>query len=168
MAIGPAAKFSTPRLASGALFVRENEIFLVHKTYGNGWDIPGGYVDSGESPATACEREVREELGLDRTVVRLLVNDWAPSDSEGEKILFVFYCGDMGNDEGNICLDNPEIDSTAWVSVHDLPRYVIPRLTRRLTSAFQAYKSGEVMYLEHGIPVLATGRPQRERGQLMR
>jgi 8-oxo-dGTP diphosphatase len=27
---------------------------LVRKTYGNQWDIPGGHVDAGESPAAAC------------------------------------------------------------------------------------------------------------------
>jgi hypothetical protein len=34
----------------------------------------------------------------------------------------------------------------------DLARFVIPRLARRLTSAYRAYKSGEVLYLEHGQP----------------
>ncbi|MFB9307538.1 NUDIX domain-containing protein, partial [Kibdelosporangium philippinense] len=89
----PTVKFATPRLASGALFVNRDRILLVHKTYGHRWDIPGGYVDRGESPAAACEREVNEELGLRRTVQRLLVHDWAPSETEGDKILYVFDCG---------------------------------------------------------------------------
>ncbi|MBV9853117.1 MAG: NUDIX hydrolase [Streptosporangiaceae bacterium] len=150
----PTANFATPRLASGALFVDHDKILLVRKTYGNGWDIPGGYVDRGESPAGACEREVREELGLNKTVVRLLVHDWAPSDAEGDKILYVFDCGKLGEDESHIRLEGTEIDMTAWVLVNDLARYVIPRLTRRLTNAYRSYKSGEVLYLEHGKPVL--------------
>jgi 8-oxo-dGTP pyrophosphatase MutT (NUDIX family) len=148
----PAAKFATPRLAAGALFVDRDRILLVRKTYGHGWDIPGGYVDRGESPASACEREVREELGLIRTAQRLLVHDWAPNDTEGDKILYVFDCGDLGGDEHDIRLDGVEIDKIEWVTVSDLSDYLIPRLIRRLTSAYSAYTSGLIRYLEHGQP----------------
>jgi 8-oxo-dGTP diphosphatase len=151
----PSTKFATPRLASGALFVDgSGRIFLVRKTYGNGWDVPGGYVDRGESPASACEREVREELGLDRAVRRLLIHDWAPSEAEGDKILYIFDCGELGSDEQRIRLDGIEIDDTQWVAIADLARFVIPRLARRLTSAYRAYESGEVLYLEYGRPCI--------------
>jgi 8-oxo-dGTP diphosphatase len=75
----PTAKFATPRIAAGALFVDDDRIMLVQKTYGNGWDIPGGYVETGESPARARQREVKEELGLQREAQRLLIVDWAPT-----------------------------------------------------------------------------------------
>jgi 8-oxo-dGTP pyrophosphatase MutT (NUDIX family) len=146
----PSDQFATPRLASGALFVNGEMVFLVRKTYGNRWDIPGGYVDRGESPASACEREIREELGLDRRVRRLLVHDWAPSEAEGDKILYIFDCGDLGQDEHRLHLDGIEIDKAEWVRIGDLADFVIPRLVRRLTSAYHAYTSGEVLYLENG------------------
>jgi 8-oxo-dGTP diphosphatase len=145
----PADKFAIPRLASGALFVDGDKILLVRKTYGNRWDIPGGYVDRGESPASACEREVHEELGLNRAVRRLLAHDWAPNDAEGDKILYVFDCGELGQNEDAIRLDGAEIDQTEWVAIADLGRYVIPRLDRRLTNAYHAYRSGTTLYLEH-------------------
>nr|WP_042190350.1 NUDIX hydrolase [Kibdelosporangium sp. MJ126-NF4] len=148
----PAAKFATPRLASGALFVKGEEILLVRKTYGGRkWDIPGGYVDHGESPATACERELKEELGLCRTVRRLLVHDWAPSEAEGDKILYVFDCGELGYDENNMRPDGVEVETAEWVPVTNLANYVTQRLTRRLTAAYSAHVSGEVFYLEHGL-----------------
>jgi len=148
----PAAKFATPRLASGALFVDGSKILLVRKTYGNHWDLPGGYVDRGESPASACEREVREELSLDVSVKRLLVHDWAPSDTEGDKILYVFDCGDLGDGEQRMRLDGVEIDTARWFAVGDLPGLVIGRLERRLTQAYRAYACDEVLYLENGNP----------------
>jgi 8-oxo-dGTP diphosphatase len=146
----PAGRFATPRIASGALFVNQDQILLVRKTYGNTWDIPGGYVDRGESPASACLRELREELGLSRTVKRLLVNDWAPNDNEGDKILYIFDCGELGQDEYDIHLDCVEVDKIEWVGVEGIARFVIPRLVRRLTSAYHAYISGVTLYLEHG------------------
>jgi len=78
----PAANFATSWVAAGAPFVDNGRVLLVHKTYGNHWDIPGGYVDMGEAPAAACRRELREELGMDREPRRLLVVDWAPDDGE--------------------------------------------------------------------------------------
>jgi 8-oxo-dGTP diphosphatase len=146
----PAGRFATPRIAAGALFVDDGRILLVRKTYGNIWDIPGGYVDRGESPASACERELREELGIHRTVRRLLVNDWAPDDAEGDKILYVFDCGELGQEQYDIRLDGVEIEKTEWVPATDLARLVIPRLARRLTSAYRAYTANTTLYLEHG------------------
>jgi 8-oxo-dGTP diphosphatase len=146
----PADRFATPRIASGALFVDDARILLVRKTYGNIWDIPGGYVDRGESPASACERELREELGIHRTVKRLLANDWAPDDAEGDKILYVFDCGELGQEQSDMRPDGVEIEKTEWVPATDLARFVIPRLARRLISAYRAYTSDTTLYLEHG------------------
>lgn len=156
----PAEHFATPRIASGALFVDGDRVLLVRKTYGNRWDIPGGYVDRGESPAAACQREIREELGLDRTPLRLLVQDWAPSDKEGDKILYVFDCGELGTDSAHITLDGEELDRWQWVSVEQLDGFVIPRLGRRLTRAYEAHKGGATAYLEHGETRLATATPR--------
>jgi 8-oxo-dGTP pyrophosphatase MutT (NUDIX family) len=148
-----AENFATPRLASGVLFADGNRILLVRKTYGIRWDIPGGYVDRGESPASACEREIREELGLDRSVRRLLIHDWAPADTEGDKILYIFDCGELGEDQRRIRLDGAEIETTEWVAIGDLSGLVVPRLARRLAQAYGAYRSGTAaLYLEHGQP----------------
>jgi hypothetical protein len=79
-----------------------------------------------------------------------LVHDWAPSEAEGDKILYVFDCGELGEDEHEIQLDGIEIDKTEWVEVDNLAGYVISRLVRRLTAAYHAHTSGMILYLEHG------------------
>jgi len=131
---------------------------LVRKTYGNGWDIPGGYAEAGESPAAACRRELKEELGLDRQPEELLAVDWAPHPDEGDKILYVFSCGPLDGDEAQIRLCDGELDRWEWVPVSRLRDYVIPRLARRLAHAHEALASGAPIYLEHGEPSLRAPR----------
>jgi 8-oxo-dGTP diphosphatase len=156
----PAANFATPRIAAGVLFIDGDRVLLVHKTYGNGWDIPGGYVEAGESPAAACRRELKEELGIEREAQRLLIVDWAPHAAEGDKILYIFDCAQLGADEQRIQLADDELDRWQWVPVGQLPEYVIPRLARRLTSAYRAHAAGTQLYLEHGQPVMAPADSQ--------
>jgi hypothetical protein len=78
------------------------------------------------------------------------VIDWAPRDSEGDKILFIFDCGQLGADEAHIKLGDPEIDRWEWAPADSLSDYLIPRLLRRLTWAREALGGGTTSYLEHG------------------
>jgi 8-oxo-dGTP diphosphatase len=144
--------FATPRVAAGALFVNpDGQVLLVHPTYKDTWDIPGGYVERGESPAAACRREVIEELALDREPLRLAAVDWAPNDREGDKLLFVFDCGPLGEDEQRIQLDGQELDRWEWVGADQLGDYLIPRLARRIGSLLKGDFAGGA-YFEHGVP----------------
>lgn len=146
--------FATPRMAAGALFIESDRVCLVRKIYGYRWDIPGGYANHGESPAAACRREVREEIGLDRPPTRLLAHDWAPREEEGDKLLYIFGCGALGADETHIGLDGAELDRWEWVPIHQIDDYLIPRLARRIHRAYQAFVDGTTVYLEHGEAVL--------------
>lgn len=140
------------RVAAGALFFDEQgRVLLVHPTYKDTWDIPGGYVERGESPADACRRELQEELGLDRKPQRLLAVDWAPSDKEGDKLLFLFDCGPLGEDEKRIDLDAAELDRWEWVDLDRLNDYVLDRIARRIFSIVTAGGG----YLEHGSAAAA-------------
>ena len=58
-------RLPTKRLiAQGLLRNERGEVLLCELVYKSAWDLPGGVVDPGESPATCVHREVTEELGL--------------------------------------------------------------------------------------------------------
>lgn len=57
---------------SAAIFDEQGRIFLTRRTDNGQWCLPGGRMESGESVAEACEREVWEETGLRVRVTRLV------------------------------------------------------------------------------------------------
>ena len=141
-----------PRVAAGALFFDdEGRVLLVKPTYKDGWDIPGGYVEPGETPREACEREVAEELGIRPKIGQLLVADWAPSEAEGDKILFIFDGGLIDSQvEEQVVLPADELSDWRFHDEADLNAVLIPRLARRVTAALTAKQDTSTAYLEHG------------------
>lgn len=50
---------------TGIIFNEKNEVLLFKHTYRkHSWSLPGGYMKSGEHPAEALEREIKEESGF--------------------------------------------------------------------------------------------------------
>lgn len=57
------------------IFNECNELLTIRRAYEPAkgtLDLPGGFVDPGESLTAGCLREVREELGVEATIVRFL------------------------------------------------------------------------------------------------
>lgn len=67
--------FPDPKVAAAVLVEREGQILLVRRVnepYRGDWSLPAGFVDAGEDPARAAERECLEETNLQVQVTRLL------------------------------------------------------------------------------------------------
>ena len=138
-------------VAAGCLFRDElGRVLLVKPTYKPPWEIPGGGVEAGESQLSACRREVREELGLDRAPGRLLcVDHRGPIDGVGGDALRFIFCGGTLTDEelAAIVLDVEELSEWRFVAVDELDAHVIPALARRIRACIAA---SVTVYLEDG------------------
>lgn len=72
---------ATFRPTAGVLICREQEVILIRRGGDPGrglWDIPGGFLEPGETPPVAARREIREELGVELGSLDLLLTDINP------------------------------------------------------------------------------------------
>ena len=66
-----------PVSAGALIFDRKGRLLILKPTYKSGWTIPGGIMEAdGESPWEACQREVREECGIEVRRGRLACMDF--------------------------------------------------------------------------------------------
>lgn len=64
--------YPTPKLDVRTAVFSEGRVLLVQEWLDGGWTLPGGWVDEGDSPSGAAERECREESGYEVKVTRLI------------------------------------------------------------------------------------------------
>ena len=59
-------RIASPSYTVGALLVLEHDgaVLVLRQLHREGWTLPGGLLDHGESPAEGVVREAGEELGL--------------------------------------------------------------------------------------------------------
>lgn len=56
--------YATPKVDVRAAIIRDEEILLVKEIADGKWSMPGGWMDVGDYPAKAAERETKEESGF--------------------------------------------------------------------------------------------------------
>lgn len=78
-------------IAQGLLHDEHGRVLLCELTYKSEWDLPGGVVEPGESPALGLVRELREELGVDVGVRGLRTVNWLPAWNEWDDACTFVY-----------------------------------------------------------------------------
>jgi ADP-ribose pyrophosphatase YjhB (NUDIX family) len=67
--------YDNPVFASVAIIRRRGRMLLAKRAYppyAGTWDLPGGFIEAGETPEAGMRRELREELGVGTRRLRLL------------------------------------------------------------------------------------------------
>lgn len=145
------ARQARKRVAADVLvFDQAGLILLVEPTYKEFWDLPGGMAEANEPPRAAAQRELREELGLDTHVGRLLVVDWeGPHGPWDDQLVFIFDSDPLsGGQVANLRAIDSELAGFAFLPVDEAAQRLRPDMADRLRRAIDARESGRTAYRE--------------------
>lgn len=103
-------------IAQGLLTDESGRVLLCRLTYKPEWDLPGGVVEVGESPATGLVRELQEELGVTVTVRDLITVNWLPAwRGWDDACIFLFDLGVVdASFTSTMTLQPTEIAGVEW------------------------------------------------------
>jgi 8-oxo-dGTP pyrophosphatase MutT (NUDIX family) len=150
---GIAGRLPRKRVAGGAL-IRDHagRVLFVVPGYKPFLDIPGGVADADESPLAACRREIREEIGLDLPVSRLLVVDWIPAHGVWpDGVMFIFDGGQLDEDQAaDLKPTDDELKDLRFLTYDEAVPLLRPSMARRVRSALDALDEGQPRYAEFG------------------
>jgi 8-oxo-dGTP pyrophosphatase MutT (NUDIX family) len=108
--------------------------------------LPKGLVDPGEKPEQTAVREVREETGLDATLVTKLTDIryvYVRSWGDGQRVfkivsfyLLLYVSGEIGNITPEMKI---EVSSAKWIPLNDAPKRLSYKGERDVVRLAQAY-----------------------------
>jgi ADP-ribose pyrophosphatase YjhB (NUDIX family) len=107
------------------------QILMVRETADGRWTLPGGWIDLGESPAYAAEREVLEETGMNVIAEKLAAvfdkrrHDHPPAPHHA--YLLFFLCRPVGG----TLTPSVETSEVGWFSAARLPELSTGRATEK-------------------------------------
>ena len=123
------------------LFNQDGEVFVgkrIDQTV-EGWQMPQGGIDKGETPREAVLRELGEEVGTDKAAILGEMEDWVTYDLPEHLIGVAFhgkYKGQRqkwfalrftGSDSDiDLTAHEPEFSDYRWVSLDELPGTIVP------------------------------------------
>lgn len=91
--------FFDPKVAAAVLVEDQGRVLLVRRAgppFQGTWTLPGGFVDAGDDPRAAAERECLEETGLQVRVTRLLDVVAGQDHARGASIVIVYQAEVLG------------------------------------------------------------------------
>ena len=107
-----------------AIILHSHHILLVKARDKDTWQLPGGRIESGESPVDAVIREVKEETGLEARVGRL-TGRYRREDGTVARVY-------AARARGKLAGARQEIVAQRWVPIREAKEMVSHATRRRL------------------------------------
>jgi 8-oxo-dGTP pyrophosphatase MutT (NUDIX family) len=109
------------------------------------WTFPKGRLDPGEMPEETALREVKEETGVDATIIGAL-----PKDYMGGTTINRYYIMHAPAGSGSVAKDDPETQAIRWVRIDAAAQYLMqttnPTGKKRDLAVLADYLSGSTDY----------------------
>ncbi|MDQ2787113.1 MAG: NUDIX domain-containing protein [Chloroflexota bacterium] len=125
------------------LFDEDQRILLCHRRDYDLWNLPGGGLETGETPWDGVIREVLEETGLHVAIERLA---GVYSKQEINEIVFSFVCTIAA---GHLTL-NDEADRIEYFALNEIPSNTSRKQIERIHDAIEN-ESGLTLKAQHGL-----------------
>jgi 8-oxo-dGTP diphosphatase len=109
----------------------QQRVLISHRRDMDAWNLPGGGVESGETPVEAVIREVTEETGLEVTVDRLA---GVYTNLRRDDLVFTFVCHVTG---GSLQLTEESSDHR-YCTLAEMPRNITPKNIERIREALNS------------------------------
>ena len=95
------------------------------------WSLPGGYMDAGEMPLDALQRELNEEVGLP-VEVGCLLDIFPMVNDEGERIGIVLAFEAGPSESAAIPYVADDVQAAGWYRPEEIPTDIAFDSTRSL------------------------------------
>jgi 8-oxo-dGTP diphosphatase len=119
------------RIATNAIIVRGEWVLLARRRDIGLWSQPGGGVEPGETVDEGLLREVREELGVEVEIVRLV---GVYSKPQKHEVVLTFLCTLPPGQESALRATE-EVAECGWFAGEDLPSDLLPKHRQRVEDA---------------------------------
>ena len=136
--------------SGGIIFNEKGQLLIVKPIYREDWLIPGGKIEDNESPSQACIREIKEEIGLDLILDRLLCMGYHRLSNSGEEFYqFLFHIGSINQNQINdIILQESELCEYRFLDFKDTKGLLNSSLFDDISFALRAMEENRIIYLE--------------------
>ena len=114
---------TTPRTGVAVIVTHERKVLFGKRILNPGkfaWQLPGGWIETGESPEQTARREVQEETGLELSSIRFVTftNNVFSNRNHSISLYFEAVCLNPGMIK---TAEPDQCEEWVWMSWQDVP-----------------------------------------------
>ncbi|MFT5505432.1 MAG: ADP-ribose pyrophosphatase YjhB (NUDIX family) [Gammaproteobacteria bacterium] len=141
--MGNAFDNNTPRVSVAAIVTKGQRVLAGRRIIGQGescWQLPGGWMHSGESPIVAVNRELYEETNLkfDNPDLDAITNNIFP---DGTHSITLFFKGECQNPADLAVREFDKCESWHWIDWQNVEGNIFLPLKLLIDSRYRPFSS---------------------------